>query len=88
MTVKRRTIVKGLLAAGTLPLFNVGCAGFGQERAQQIAKGAKVRIAIVGCGDWGRTLLNRAGLVGGCEPVALCDPDPAAMSTAQFILRK
>ena len=60
-------------------MFNVGCAGFGQERAQQIAKGATARIAIVGCGDWGRTLLNRAGLVGGCEPVALCDPDPAAI---------
>ena len=79
MGANRRTIVKGLLAAGALPLFNIGCAGFGQGRARQIAKGAKIRIAIVGCGDWGRTLLNRAGLVGGCELVALCEPDPKAI---------
>ncbi len=80
MDTKRRTIVKGLLAAGALPLFNIGCAGFGAGRARQIAKGAKVRIAIVGCGDWGRTLLNRAGIVGGCELVALCEPDPKAIA--------
>ena len=46
MDTSRRTIVKGLLAAGALPLFNIGCAGFGAGRARQIAKGAKVRIAI------------------------------------------
>ena len=77
--MNRRNFVKSALVAGTLPLFNIGCAGFGQDRTRQIAKGAKVRMAIVGCGDWGRTLLNRAGLVGGCELVALCDPDPAAV---------
>ena len=40
MNVNRRTIVKGLMAAGTLPLFNIGCAHFGESRARQIAKGA------------------------------------------------
>ena len=30
-----------------MPLFNIGCAGFGQGRARQIAKGAKiVTVAI------------------------------------------
>ena len=80
MDARRRTIVKGLFAAGALPLFNIGCAGFGQGRAKQVAKGAKVRISIIGCGNWGQTLLNRAGLAGGCELVALCEPDPAAIA--------
>ena len=80
MNTTRRTLVKGMLAAGALPMFNIGCAGFGQGRARQIAKGAKIRIAIIGSGSWGQTLLNRAGLVGGCELMALCDPDPAAVA--------
>ena len=79
MHITRRTMFKRVAAASTLPLFNVGCAGFGEGRARQLSKGAKTRIAIIGCGDWGRTLLNRAGLVGGCELVALCEPDPAAI---------
>ena len=69
----------GLLAAGAMPMFNIGCAGFGRGRAAQLAGGGKIRIAIIGCGDWGRTLLNRAGIAGGCEAVALCDPDPSAI---------
>ena len=75
----RRSMLKCMIAAGAMPAFNIGCAGFGESRVQQLAKGAKTRIAIIGCGDWGRTLLNRAGLVGGCELVALCEPDPSAI---------
>ena len=79
MTTSRRTFLAGM-AAGTLPLFNIGCASFGQSRRAQLAAGAKIRIAIVGCGDWGRTLLTRAGIVGGCEVVALCEPDSNAIA--------
>ena len=82
--MKRRDFIKSTLAlgaAGSLPLFNIGCAGFGLSRARQVAMGSKVCIAIIGCGDWGRTLLNRAGLVGGCELVAIADPDPNAVAT-------
>ena len=75
----RRLVLKSMLAAGALPTLNIGCAGFGRSRSAQLASGAKTRIAIIGCGDWGRTLLNRAGLVGGCELVALCEPDPSAV---------
>ena len=80
MRTTRRNMCRGMLAAGALPLFNIGCAGFGAGRRAQLAKGAKIRIAIIGCGDWGRTLLNRAGTVGGCEVVALCEPDPRALA--------
>ena len=80
MMTSRRSFLAGIGAASAFPMFNIGCAGFGQGRARQIAKGAKIRIAIVGCGDWGRTLLIRAGIVGGCELVALCEPDPKAIA--------
>lgn len=79
MNTSRRTFIAGM-AAGAMPLFNIGCAAFGQGRKAQLAAGAKIRIAIVGCGDWGQTLLTRAGLVGGCEVVALCEPDPRAIA--------
>ena len=36
--------------AGALPLFNIGCAGFGFSRQRQIADGAKIRVALIGCG--------------------------------------
>ena len=31
MDITRRSAFKGLLAASALPLFNIGCAGFGDE---------------------------------------------------------
>ena len=82
MDLSRKAFLHGIGASGALSLFNIGCAGFGDSRRAQLAKGGKIRIAIVGCGDWGRTLLNRAGLVGGCELVALCEPDPKAIPLA------
>ena len=54
----RRNLCKGLLAMGAMPVFNMGCAGFGESRARQLAKGSKTRIAIIGCGDWGRLWLQ------------------------------
>ena len=78
--MNRREFLKAAGAAGALPLFNIGCAGFGRSRKAQLADGAKVRIAIVGCGSWGCALLNRSGRVGGCELVALCEPDPNAVA--------
>ena len=36
MKATRRTVSKGLLALGTLPLLNIGSSGFGQGRARQI----------------------------------------------------
>jgi hypothetical protein len=39
MNTSRRTFLTGM-AAGTLPLFNVGYAAFGQGRKAQLATGA------------------------------------------------
>ena len=48
MKTRRRDFLK--LAAAGVPLFNIGRAAFGQARARQIAKGAKIRVALIGCG--------------------------------------
>ena len=62
------------MAAGALPLFNIGCAGFGLSRARQIAKGAKIRVALIGCGLQTHAMID--GVL--CEDlVAIVDPDPA-----------
>ena len=75
--MNRREFLKVAGAAGALSLFNIGCAGFG--RTAGLRGGEKARIAIVGGGDWGGTLLRRAGAIGGCELVAVCEPDPNAL---------
>jgi len=80
MEMNRKDFVTGLMAAGAMPLFNIGCAGFGRSRAARLADGAPIRIAIIGCGDWGRKLLNRAGVSDRCELVAISDPDPKAIA--------
>ena len=67
MMIRRR----GFLAAGAA--FGIGGVAFGQSRARQIAAGAKIRVALIGCGA-------RMGQI--IEPimaeqvVALADPDP------------
>ena len=63
----------GLAAAGALPLFNIGCANFGLSRARQIAKGDKIRVALIGCGQQTGMMID--GVL--CEDlVAIVDPDP------------
>lgn len=76
MNVSRRRVLKGVAAAGVLPLFNIGCAGFGQGRAVRIAKGDKLRVALIGCGIQGRTIINAVLLE---KLVAIVDPDPSQL---------
>ncbi|MBQ6327394.1 MAG: Gfo/Idh/MocA family oxidoreductase, partial [Kiritimatiellae bacterium] len=74
MDVTRRNVFKGLAAAASLPLFNIGCAGFGTSRSRQIANGAKIRVALIGCGLQTNAMID--GVL--CEDlVALVDPDPS-----------
>ena len=74
MDITRRTVFKGLAAASSLSLFNIGCAGFGTSRARQIANGAKIRVALIGCGLQTHAMID--GVL--CENlVAIVDPDPA-----------
>ena len=72
MNTTRRSVFKGMVAAGALPLFNIGCAGFGRSRCVQIANGAKIRVALIGCGLQTHTMID--GVL--CEDlVAIVDPD-------------
>ncbi len=73
--MKRREFLK--LAALGAPLFNVGCAGFGQGRARQIAAGAKIRVALIGCGHRMSEIIQ---LVLAEKVVAMVDPDPACLA--------
>ena len=72
--MNRRDFLKVSALAGAMPLFNIGCAGFGQGRVRQIAKGDKLRVALIGCGIQGRTIINAVLLE---KLVAIVDPDPA-----------
>jgi len=73
----RRTM---LTATAGAALFHLGCAGFGRSRARQIAAGAPMRVALIGCG-------GRMGQI--LEPilrervVALVDPDPAQIAATR-----
>ena len=77
MKTSRRRFLAGIGAAGALPLFHVGCANFGLSRARQIAKGDRIRVALIGCG------LQTGNMIDGvlCEDlVAIVDPDPARLA--------
>ncbi len=53
---------------------NIGGKGFGASRAKQIAGGAKIRVALIGCGFQTQNMID--GVL--CEDlIAVCDPDPA-----------
>ncbi len=85
MKVTRRVAFKGLLATSTLPLFNIGCAGFGMSRARQIAKGAKIRVALIGCGLQTKAMID--GVL--CENlVAIVDPDPVRFDILEKYVAK
>ena len=75
--MNRREFLGGTLAAGVLPLFNIGCAGFGMSRTRQIAKGAKLRVALIGCGMQACQIANSIALE---KVIAIVDPDPARLA--------
>ena len=77
MNINRRDLFKGMVAASALPLFNVGCAGFGLSRERRIARGAKIRVALIGCGAQGRQIIDAVLLE---KLVAIVDPDPAMLA--------
>ena len=74
MRIGRRQFFAGMAAAGAMPLFNIGCVGFGRSRARQIADGAKIRVALIGCGIQARTVINAVLTE---RLVAMVDPDPS-----------
>ena len=83
--MNRRDFLKASALAGAMPLFNIGCAGFGLSRTRQVAQGAKIRVALIGCG------LQTANMIDGvlCEDlVAIVDPDPARLASLEGYVGK
>ena len=74
--MNRREFLGSAAAAGTLSLFNIGCAGFGASRGRQLAAGAKLRVALIGCGAQACQICNSILLE---KLVAVADPDPARL---------
>ena len=68
-----KTLVAAPIAAGGIPLFNIGGEAFGFCREKQIRRGAKIRVALIGCGMQTKMMID--GVL--CEDlVAIVDPDP------------
>ena len=57
---------RGFLAAGAA--FGIGGVAFGQSRARQVAQGAKIRLALIGCGNQMGGLIRRMGGGKRCVP--------------------
>ena len=82
----RRTVLKSIAATGlSIPLFNIGCVGFGQSRARQIAAGQKIRVALIGCGARMGVLITKCDEV---QIVALADPHKSALDKTRARLCK
>ena len=78
---------RSFLAAGAA--FGIGGVAFGQSRARQVAAGAKIRLALIGCGNQMGGLIRRMGGGSNVEIVAMCDPydiqfDRVKKSAASF----
>ena len=78
--MNRKEFIKLATGTAALPLFNIGCAGFGQGRARQVAAGSPIRVALIGCGLRGRDLMQAILKE---KIVALVDPDPACRAKAR-----
>lgn len=82
MLQNRRSFIRGMLAAGAMPLFP-GCFS-----SKSYAANGKVRLAAIGCGAQGwfdlRDLARNADI---CEVVALCDTDIGAPHTLEALKR-
>lgn len=83
--MNRRSFIKVAACASALPAFNIGCCGFGLSRTRQIAKGSKIRVALIGCGMQTKSMID--GVL--CENlVALVDPDPSRLAELEEYVGK
>ncbi len=68
MNISRRNFI----TAGAA--FGIGGVAFGKSRTRQVAAGAKIRLALIGCGNQMNGLIQRMGGDKNVEIVAMCDP--------------
>lgn len=76
----RRDFIKGGSVATVMAMLGgVELLAQNAETPTPAANGNKVRVAIIGCGAWGREILKMLGRQEQAEVVALCDTYPSAM---------
>ncbi len=81
--VKNSSFAAAMIAMGGVPLF-------AQEKKEEAGTNfdanavlTKQRVAVIGCGDWGRTILNRLALMPRGEVVGVCDPYAVSLRRAK-----
>ena len=79
MEISRRSFLAASAA------FGIGGLAFGQGRARQIAAGAKIRVAIIGCGGRMQQLVEP---IMAEQVVALVDPDPKMRTSTLAKMKK
>ena len=79
--MNRRAFLKGLAAAGAMPLLP-GCFSIvGSGSATSYAANGRIRLASIGCGAQAWFDLQKLAATGLCDVVALCDTDLGAEHT-------
>lgn len=81
--VKNSSVAAAMVAMGGVPLFAQEKPADGTNfNANAVL--TKQRVAVIGCGEWGRLILNRLALLGErAEVVAVCDPYPVSLRRAK-----
>ena len=79
MSLDRREFLSGVLVSGL-------AAGAPAVHAQN--KGKKFRLALIGCGWWGKNILHEAMDHGQCKVVALCDVDQRMLKQTRNRVRQ
>lgn len=77
----RRTVLKGMLAAGGLAVLPSGVYGAAETQRRTIAPGEKVNVACVGVGNRGADIVKALHATGLANIVALCDTEIGAKHT-------
>ena len=77
--MQRREFISTGMALGTGLVL---ASAFGDESTPQ----EPCRTALIGCGRWGRTLINAGLAIPGLKFVAMCDIQPTALRSARLYL--
>lgn len=83
----RRAFLKGSSMATMMALMGgaqvVAPTVLGQEKPAATQSGAALKVAVIGCGAWGREILNTLARLPSAEVVAVCDTYEAMLRRAK-----
>lgn len=83
----RRDFLKGSSAATLIAMLGgtplVAPSVLGQDKAAATQSGVPLKVAVIGCGAWGREILNTLARLPSAEVVAVCDSYQAMLRRAK-----